>query len=162
MVKQNSRINWLESGDFIARFFHLTTHWRKAKNQMIGVTINGELCEDLEVVKKGIKAYYAEKLKEKIQFIIGLGNVEFSGTSDEDNQPLTKEFSEEEVKIVVWKYESNKSSGSNGFNFNFMKKLCNKIKGDILNDINCFFSTRIWPVECNSSFLAPIPKCDNP
>jgi len=62
----------------------------------------------------------------------------------------------------MWDCESNKSLGPDDFNFSFIKKFWGSIKGDIMQAINSFYSTSKWPKGCNVSFIALVPKCNNP
>lgn len=46
---------------------------------------------------------------------------EFNIISEDDNAKLIKEFSEEEIKRVVWECESLKSPGPDDVNLGFIK-----------------------------------------
>jgi len=105
------------------KFFYLTTDWRKENNMFKGMRIHGEWCEDQKIVNEGVKAYYEDGLKEKKKgFNLKLGNVDFRSISLEYNDRLTKIFSEDEIRKVVWDCESNKNLRRDGFNFSFIKK----------------------------------------
>ena len=162
MLRQKSRIKWLEAGDLNTKFFHQTMNWRKRKNMITGLRILGEWSENPQEVKEGVKEYFEGKLRETSEFNVKLGNVDFNSISKEDNIMLTKSFSEGEIKRAVWECEGNKSSGPNGFNFSFIKNSWEIIKRDIIKVVHNFQITGKYPKGCNASFIAPIPKRDNP
>jgi hypothetical protein len=49
---------------------------------------------------------------------------------------LTKPFSLEEVKAIMWDCDSNKNSGPDGINFGFIKDFWQELQVDIM----CFIS----------------------
>jgi len=56
---------------------------------------------------------------------------------------------EEEVREAVWQCERSKSSGPNGFNFNFIKGCWETIKQDVLQVVQSFDSSGNIPRGCN-------------
>lgn len=50
-----------------------------------------------------------------------LDGVTFKTIQQSDNEMLISSFEEDEIKRAVWDYEDNKSQGSDGFNFKFIK-----------------------------------------
>lgn len=50
-----------------------------------------------------------------------LDGVTFKTIQQSDNEMLISSFEEDEIKRAVWDYEDNKSRGSDGFNFKFIK-----------------------------------------
>jgi len=41
MTKQKARVEWLNNEDTNSRFFHSSLRWRRAKNDIVGLRING-------------------------------------------------------------------------------------------------------------------------
>ena len=121
VLRQKSRIKWLEAGDLNTKFFHLTMNWRKRKNMITCLRILGEWSENPQEVKEGVKEYFEGKLRETSEFNVKLGNVDFNSISKKDNIMLIKSFSKGEIKRAVWECEGNKNLGPDGFNFNFIK-----------------------------------------
>nr|GFA21609.1 RNA-directed DNA polymerase, eukaryota, reverse transcriptase zinc-binding domain protein [Tanacetum cinerariifolium] len=67
-------------------------------------------------------------------------------------------ISNKEIKRVVWDCGSDKSSGPDGFTFEFFKKFWTIVSGDVTNAIKEFFISSSFPKGCNSLFIALIPK----
>lgn len=74
--------------------------------------------------------------------------------------PFTVE--EEEVKEEVWGCDGNKSSGPDGFNFNFIKNSWEVVKDDILGFFEEFHVNVVMPKAITASFLPLMPKKENP
>jgi len=98
--------------------------------------------------------------------------------SVEASAGLVKEFTEEEVKGVVWDSDRSKSPGSDGFNikhswqtdgsksrgsdgFN-IKHSWQTVKSDIMSAIQNFHRYGLWSKGTNASFITIIPKVYNP
>ncbi|GKD29981.1 hypothetical protein Tco_1240759, partial [Tanacetum coccineum] len=90
------------------------------------------------------------KLKELTYFLLfekKLGNGALSVSLD-DNL----------IKDAIWDCGSDKSTGPDGFTFDFYKKFWDTIKKDVVGSVQHFFNTSILPRGCNTSFIALIPK----
>ena len=75
---------------------------------------------------------------------------------------LEEQFSEEEVMLAVKDCSSFKAPGPDGFNFNFVKKAWGIINDDIMLFLKEFHSNGKILKGLNSTFVALIPKIDNP
>jgi len=54
---------WLKQGDLNKKFFH--SSWRRARNELHGVFINGRWCEDKDVVKDMVKDFFENRFVRK-------------------------------------------------------------------------------------------------
>ena len=52
MVKQKARAEWLAKGDINSKFYHAKLRWRLLNNEVRGLPINGEWCEEPILIKK--------------------------------------------------------------------------------------------------------------
>ena len=82
--------------------------------------------------------------------------------NQEDNQALTKPFSEEEIIKVIWAMESDKASGPDKFSIHFYKVCWDILKTDLMKKIKGFLRKAKVGGGINSTFLALIPKEFNP
>jgi len=46
LINQNARIKWMQQGDINSKYFHSKIRWRRIKNELKGVDVNGMWCED--------------------------------------------------------------------------------------------------------------------
>ena len=71
-------------------------------------------------------------------------------------------FEEEEIKEVVWDYDRSKIPRLDRFNFKFIKSFWSILKDDIKRFLHDFHVNGVFLKGCNSSFIALIPKIDDP
>ncbi|GJX46034.1 RNA-directed DNA polymerase, eukaryota [Tanacetum coccineum] len=75
---------------------------------------------------------------------------------------LDAPFSREEIKRAVWDCGSDKAPGPDGFTFGFFKRFWEVIKEDVFVFVRSFQNRRVIPRGCNPSFIALIPKVNDP
>lgn len=124
--------------------------------------MNGIWGEDPSKVKLEIRNFFLERFGEKERNRLYIDRVNLSQISLEEKKKLEARFEEEEIKEVAWDCESSKSPGPNGFYFKFITAFRNTLKGDIIKFIHEFHMNGVLPKGCNSSFIALIPKIDDP
>jgi len=93
---------------------------------------------------------------------VRLDEVEFKTLTMMDNESLVAVFTENEIKDVVWQCEGSKSPGTDGFNFNFIRKSWEFIKEELMEALTLFHATGSISKGCNASFIALIPKVRDP
>ncbi|GKG20376.1 hypothetical protein Tco_0380177, partial [Tanacetum coccineum] len=82
----------------------------------------------------------------------------FSTNSLHSEAPISRD----EIRRAVWDCGENKSPGPDGFTFEFFRKFWNIVGLDLCLAVEWFFHHASFPVGCNSSFIALIPKTLNP
>ena len=75
---------------------------------------------------------------------------------------MTGPFTEKEIKDAVWECGSDKTPGPDGLNFKFIKEFWEVIKVDVLRFMDEFFVHGTFLKGCNASFIAFIPKVNDP
>jgi len=159
---QKARVNWLKYGDSCTKFYHSTLRWRRLRNEVKGVEVGGQWCEEPSIVRFEAKKIFEQRFKATKDFGVRLDGVEFKSLSEEDNVSLIAGFTEEEIRNAVWQCEGTKSPGPDGFNFNFLKESWDFIKEDIVAAVCLFHENGCIPKGCNASFIALIPKVRDP
>ena len=61
-IKQKARIRWAMDRDENTRFFHGLVNNRNRKNNLNGLTINGQWCTDAKTIKAEVLRFYENKL----------------------------------------------------------------------------------------------------
>jgi hypothetical protein len=79
-------------------------------------------------VKHHLSCHFSEEWNSR-PFVKG---TDFNSLSADDNATLLEPFSEEEIRDTVWSCDSNKSSGPDGFNINFLKACWPIVKKDVV------------------------------
>jgi len=162
MLKQKARVEWLAKGDSNSKFYHTRLRWRLLNNEIKGLLVNGEWCEEPQLVKEEVYKYFANRFTAQTKWGVNLYGVQFDSINEDDNNFLCSGFSEDKILGVVRECGGSKSPGSDGFNFNFIKSNWRILGGDIVKAIKWFFETGFIPRGCNASFVSLIPKCENP
>ncbi|GJZ06780.1 RNA-directed DNA polymerase, eukaryota [Tanacetum coccineum] len=130
-----------------------------SNNDIINERIS--LLKDIHDLDKRHSSDLAQKAK--IQWAIegqtiNLDSHMFQKISIDQNADLESDVSLEEIKKAVWECGTNKSSGPDGFSFEFIQKYWNIIQHDVINVVKEFFSSSKFPLGSNSSFITLIPK----
>lgn len=162
LLKQKSRLRWIKEGDSNTKFFHSCLQDRRRKNQILSLQVEGRCVEQVGEVKMEVRRFFEEGFKEASFSRPVLGGIEFQTLGSEENSFLVAPFSEEEIKDVVWSCDGNKCPGPDGFNLRFIKECWEFVKDDIVEFLQEFQITGVLPKAITASFLALIPKVNNP
>nr|GEU52511.1 RNA-directed DNA polymerase, eukaryota [Tanacetum cinerariifolium] len=73
-----------------------------------------------------------------------------------------QDVNSDEIRSAVWACGINKSSGPDGFTFEFFRKFWDVIGSEFCLAVKWFFSHNSFAKGCNSSFIALIPKIMDP
>ena len=79
-----------------------------------------------------------------------------------ESSGLIRPFSLDEVKQAVWECDNFKSPGPDGITFGFIKQFWIELKDDFFRFLNEFHRKGKLTKGVNSTFIALIPKIDNP
>ena len=120
--------------------------------------MNEEWVEEPCRVKIEVKKYFERRFQEQIYGRPKLNEVEFPSLSNENTAMFTQDFEVEEIKKVIWDYESSKSLGLGGYSFLFIKTFWEVTKKEVVN----FVKENHNPRHTNNLFIALIAKCENP
>lgn len=160
--RQKSRMTWLKVGDSNIAFFHRAVKFKAKRKTVYGMKIGNEWLSDPKALKakmfnffRNHFSYHSRKWSMDLEF-------NFKRLRDIDVASLEKPFSMEEIKEVVWSYDENKAPGPDGFNLCFFRKCWEVVKEDLFEMMVKFFNSGKLEKSINSSFIALIPKNDNP
>ncbi|GAU25959.1 hypothetical protein TSUD_373600 [Trifolium subterraneum] len=92
-----------------------------------------------------------------------ISSIKVDGVTLEGVAPIRETVvSHFEVKAAVWDCDSYKSPGPDGINFGFIKDFWADLQGDVMRFISEFHRNGKLTKGLNSTFIALIPKVDNP
>jgi len=101
MLKQKSRVEWIKNGDSNSKFSHSKLRWRRGRNDLVGIFIDGSWCEDPIRVKSQVKQFFERRFEVPPKCKLKLDGVNFSTISECENALLCGIFTEEEVLEAV-------------------------------------------------------------
>jgi len=159
--KQKVRSTWYKHGYSNSKYYHFVIRWRKLRNKGKDVEIDNQWCEEPKAVCREVKRVFEQRFKATPDHGVRLGLVDFMTLPEVASLKMVEDFSEEEVRAVVWMCEGSKSSGPDGYNFNFIKSNWEILKEDILEAVYMFQESGSFSKGCNASFIALIPKMKN-
>ncbi|KAL8493586.1 hypothetical protein ACS0TY_024678 [Phlomoides rotata] len=132
LLLQKSRSRWLKDGDENSSFFHSLINKRNRLGEISCVKVKEKWLEGGREISEGIFHYFKEFFSELKNKEFRVRGINYSKLDKKDNDFLIKEFSEEEVKRVIWSCDDNKSPGPDGFNFKFIKSFWDVIEKDVV------------------------------
>ncbi|GKV52698.1 hypothetical protein SLEP1_g59269 [Rubroshorea leprosula] len=162
--RQKSRATWIKEGDANTGFFHRIVNGRRKKNMLWGIDNHGSWIDDPIQLKQIIMDHFRNQLSSQScqQPRPYLQHLQFSKLNEEDKITLEEEFSNDEIRDVVFSCASDKAPGLDGLNFHFVKTIWGTIEGDVINFIKEFHQNGKLVKGLNSSYIMLVPKKKNP
>ncbi|XP_058760861.1 uncharacterized protein LOC131634226 [Vicia villosa] len=145
-----------------SKYFHRVMKQRLRRNHIDGMIINRDMEESVDNVKRGVVQHFAKRFVEEVPVRSVLEGVVFKSLSIEDRIWVELRFTEVEVKEAIWNCDGSKSPGPDGYSILFIKWCWSFIKEDIMSCFGDFHTGAVLSKSITSSFLALIPKKNNP
>eukprot|EP00253_Pinus_taeda_P003424 PITA_03424 len=160
-----SRQLWLKEGDKNTAYFNKQATVRKVRNNVNAIMDSqGSQHKDQDSIKKAaslhFKTLFTEN-QEETDYAALLQNLP-KGISQEVNDSLNREITEEEIRKVIWTLQPDKSPGPNGFSINFYRDHWHLIRKDLAKMLRGIQRKGKMGGFTNSTFLALIPKENRP
>lgn len=131
--KQRVGIRWMVKGDSNSGFFHQYANGRRRKSIILSLDTDQGEVRGQEDIEAHIVGFYKQLFGPNPDRQIHLARDFWVGhrqLSNEGRDPLTKPFSEAEVKEAIFDMKSDSAPGPNGFGVGFFKNFWEEIKGD--------------------------------
>jgi len=158
------RKEWLVNGDRNTKFFHQRALVRRKKQTIVKLkTDDGIWVDDPQDIASQFIADYQARFT-----TTGRGSLNSMAAdirpviSEIDNIELVKLPDQEEVKYALFCIEANKTLSSDGFGAGFFKHYWDLVKDDFFQCILEFFRNGKLLKQINHTFIALIPKVENP
>ncbi|KAL5137899.1 Transposon TX1 uncharacterized protein [Glycine soja] len=135
MLRQKARVKWLKEGDRNSTYFHKQINYRRRRNAIQGLIIDGAWVHDPSSVKSAALTHFKDRFSEQNFNRPTLDGVQFPSLSQGEKESLVVRFSELEITSAILDCGRDKSPGPDGLNFNFIKQFWKILKPDF---IRCF------------------------
>ena len=121
--RQRARSYGFNIKDHNTKFFHAATIYKKKKNEILHMFINGNRIQGVSYLKKEVRDYFVQHFKQEQtpNFDFNLHN--HRKLSPDQARQLEITPSREEVQEAVWACGTDKAPGFDGFNFNFIREM---------------------------------------
>ena len=164
LLKQRSRINWLQLGDRNTKFFHNSLLHRQVRNRIHSLhDSTGTLITDQQEMGKLASTYYEQllcapqlPLPEPIQHMYP------NPISEDSRSTISSPVTDEDIKDALFSIPDNKSPGPDGYNAYFFKHCWSIIGPDFIAAVRYFFTANCLPRCVNATRIALVPKVENP
>ncbi|CAN6571026.1 unnamed protein product [Malus baccata var. baccata] len=133
VLKQKSRVQWLQEGDANTKFFHQSTLQRRMRNKVVTLKSDNE------------------------EWVDNLDQV-----SEKMNATLSAPVSADEIKQAALKMGGLKAPSPDGFQGIFYRSQWDIIAADVNKMIEDLMAGSLKPLRINATHLALIPKVPNP
>nr|GEX99873.1 RNA-directed DNA polymerase, eukaryota [Tanacetum cinerariifolium] len=160
-LAQKAKIKWSIEGDENSSFFHGMLNKKRNQSNIRGIMVDGVWKEQPNDVKKEFLNHFQERFDKPVERRVTIDMTYPISISGEQRDELEREVTIEEIKMAVWNCGTDKSSGPNGFTFDFYRQFWSTIDKDVYAAVNHFFINGDIPAGCYSSFIALIPKVLN-
>nr|GFB97041.1 RNA-directed DNA polymerase, eukaryota [Tanacetum cinerariifolium] len=161
-IMQKAKIKWAVEGDGNSKFFHGMVNQKRTNLAVKGIMIDGVWVDEPRRVKNEFRDYFATRFQDpgicqgKINFLFP------KRLCLEQAADLELPITRDEIRNAVWSCGENKSPGPDGFSFEFFCKFWYVVGSDFCMAVEWFLDYASFPIGCNSSFIALIPKSLEP
>ena len=167
VMRQKSRIQWLEAGDRNTAYFHNSIKNRRNRKRIVSlIQPNGLQTITEDATKFEAIRYFKSMLGSTINTpspgVIELRSIIQKRISNEHVTFLESIPTIEEIKDTMFSLHSNKAPGPDGFNAFFFKETWAVTGPLVTKAISEFFITGEILGESNATLIALIPKVPNP
>ena len=159
---QQSRVQWLKEGDANSKFFHRIMSSKRSRNAIPFFLVNGALVEGVENVHNAVFTHFQAQFRPTQNQRPSMEALDFCTLSYNEGASLVRPFTLEDVTTAVWDVDSFKCPGPDGITFGFIKDFWDMLKADVMRFLVEFHRNGRLSKGINSTFIALIPKVDNP
>lgn len=167
VLKQRSKLHWLQLGDSNNKVFHNAVKMRITINAIREIKCqSGEVVTSQEDIKVEAVRFFNDLLSFESPDIQSISVEELQELlpfrcSNEERTLLIKQVTKEEIRDVLMGMPSNKSPGPDGFTVEFFKASWNIVGEDFTTAVLLFFSKGFLPKGLNANILALVAKKDS-
>jgi len=148
-------------GDNNTKYFHSIANGRKRKNNVLFLESDGHVIEGDENLLNHATEYYTELFGPVDDHNIHIDSSlwgELEQVSEEENQMLTRPFSEPKIKEALFQMEKNKAAGPDKIPIEFFQACWSIVKIDVAKIFEEFYNDTIDISRINYGIITLLPK----
>lgn len=158
---QRAKTKRVLEGDRNTKYYHMIANGKHRKTRIFQLEQDEGVIKGETQLKKYITAYYKGlfgRPEESNFSLVESLREDIPQVSEEENNVLTKVFTEEEVKAAVFQMEYNKASGPDDFPAEFYQVFWEVIKDDLMAIFSEFHLGRLPLHSLNFGIITLLPK----
>ena len=161
---QFARKQWLINGDRNSKFFHKLAIARKRRRHIVRIKdAAGVWLDEMESIKEKFLLEFSCRFKSSRSPNWASPDLSIATeVTQADNDALIRPVTEKEIHSALFQMDPYKAPGPDGFGASFYQKHWPIIKTHLCAAIKDFFRSGKILKEFNHTFIALIPKVDNP
>lgn len=163
MVRQKSKVRWLNEGDGNTKFFFHALKERRNLNRIDSITDCDGVCHEKEFVPQVFSDYF-ESILGTVDSTVSPSMGDFSffhRLSLSEALHGIRPISDAEIKEAMFGIGSDKAPGSDGYSSLFFKAAWSTVGKDVLVAVHNFFYSGFLEYEVNHTNICVIPKSPN-
>ncbi|XP_057770764.1 uncharacterized protein LOC130990559 [Salvia miltiorrhiza] len=160
LLRQKSRVSWLQDGDRNTAFFHTLLRCKKKPLIISHLEINGSMVYDSAIIGQHIVDYFTQLFTGSQTSQLGIAAIEVildHLVSDQHNAMLSRIPDDDEIITAVFQIDPYSSPGPDGFTSKYFQS-CWSIKHDIWRAVRTFFERSYLLAGHNANTLILISK----
>lgn len=157
-MRQHARSFGISLKDHNTKFFHASTLYRRKRNEIVRIMIDGRVVEGVSGLNTAVRQYFACRFTQEPVPDFDLNMDGHSTISTEQNIFLEAFHTREEVKEAVWACGIDKAPGFDGYNFKSIREMWDILENDIFDFVVEFFRSGYSARNINVTWVCLIPK----
>ncbi|XP_057790850.1 uncharacterized protein LOC131007957 [Salvia miltiorrhiza] len=161
LLRQKSRIRWLQDGDRNTQFYHNMVRMKRASHTIKHLEINDVLVDNNNTLVSHVENFYKSLFAADSNLggdLSWISNYITSSLTVDQNSALVTCPTTTEIKAVVFAMDKDSAPGPDGFGGSFYRSAWDIIEHDFCSAIRRFFTHHYLPSGLNSNTLSLLPK----
>ena len=132
---QRAKTKDMLEGDNNTKYFHMVANGKRRKTMIFELEQDGELIKGQENLKVFVTKYYKDLFGSLQRNNFSLDESQTNDVpqvNEEENELLTDEFMEKEVRDAIFQMKHNRAPGPDGFSAEFFQVFWTLIKNDLM------------------------------
>lgn len=159
---QKSNLQWFVHGKRNTRFFHLVSVCRRRRNSVRRLMVDGEWCEDQNVLRKEVNDFYTKLYTAEGVTKFPTDYISFNRISKNDKRRLNRDALRKETEDALFQLGALKAPGPDGIPPAFYQKYWHIVGHDVYKFVELAFRNKEFDSRLNNVLLTLIPKQDVP
>ncbi|MFS7973280.1 putative RNA-directed DNA polymerase [Helianthus anomalus] len=161
-LQQKARLNWIKLGDENSSFFHGIVKVNMARSRINGLKVGDDWITDPSAIKDHVRRAFRKHFAEPMRRRPSFANLGLPLLPPDQASSIIAPFSLDEIRDAIKTCDGGKAPGPDGFSIRFFKHYWEEFKVLVREVFEEFHRTGTISIGCNASFVALIPKIEDP